>query len=69
MTQCRELGVQRDNLRQTRIESRDVPPLGEGQVRVAIDLFGLFITSFVLYDYLQDNKVSAPTGQMVSLLS
>ncbi len=41
MTTCTELWVDRKNLRETRIVRRELPPLEEGQVRVAIDQFGL----------------------------
>lgn len=41
MTQSTELWVDRKDFRETRIVQREMPPLGEGQVRVAIDMFGL----------------------------
>jgi hypothetical protein len=41
MTQSTELWVKRKDLRETRIVRRELPPLDEGQVRVAIDMFGL----------------------------
>ena len=41
MTTSTEFWVDRNNLRENRIVQRPLPPLGEGQVRVAIDMFGL----------------------------
>ena len=41
MQESTELWVDRGNYRQTRIVRRELPELGEGQVRVAIDMFGL----------------------------
>jgi len=37
----KELWVQRDGLRKTKIVTRDLAPLGDGEVLVAIDKFGL----------------------------
>ena len=41
MTESTELWVDRKDFRDTRIVRRELPPLGAGQVRVAIDFFGL----------------------------
>jgi hypothetical protein len=41
MTRCTEFWVDRNDYRNTRIVSRDLPATGEGEVLVAIDRFGL----------------------------